>query len=151
MKAAFLEGVLGSDTPPRPGHKVFFVASSKASIAAGPTGSALLNPAHIRELVGAWLIQRSTVAAWGSFGLQMLSPLQLVLVTTYRLSDESQFECKKLGIQVWGRTELTYFICKYAPDEVFGNQGGAFSPAEFRKWWRGKQGTRQVRQYLAHG
>lgn len=150
VESAFLGGLTGVEALPRPGHKVFFVASSKASIGAGPTGSALLNPAHIRELVGGWLIQRSTIAAWGNFGLQMLSPLQLVLVTSYRLSAESQVECNKLGIQVWGRTELVYLVCRYAPDEVFSNPGRTFSSAEFKRWWEGKKSTRQSRQAFAH-
>lgn len=141
----FMDGLAGSELI-RPGNRVYFVASSKAMMdAAGAAPLKLISPAHIRELVGSWVIQRSAVGAWTGLGLQMLTPLQLVLVTTYRLSAESQQDCHKLGVQVWGLPELTYMICKFAPPEVFSGPDGAFSRTEFNAWWRAKERTRLPR------
>lgn len=141
----FMDGLAGSELV-RPGNRVYFVASSKAMM--DTTGSAslkLISPAHIRELVGSWVIQRSAVGAWTGLGLQMLTPLQLVLVTTYRLSAESQQDCHKLGVQVWGLPELTYMICKYAPPDVFSGPGGTFSNTKFSAWWKAMERSRLPR------
>jgi len=140
-----MEGLAGSSLL-RPGNRVYFVASSKAMMdATGEAPLRLISPAHIRELVGSWVIQRSSVGAWAGIGLQMLTPLQLVLVTTYRLSDESQQDCHRLGVQVWGLAELTYLICRYAPPAVFSGPNGAFSTAEFNVWWKDKDRGRLAR------
>ena len=69
-----------------PGESVYLMASSKAVVAPGPGQAPLLDPAHIRELVGGWTIQRSPASAWQGLGIRTLTPLQLVLVTTYRTS-----------------------------------------------------------------
>ena len=141
----FMDGLAGSGLL-RPGNRVFFVASSKAMMdATGAAPLKLISPAHIRELVGGWLIQRSAIGAWTGLGLKFLTPLQLVLVTTYRLSEESQQDCHKLGVQVWGLPELTYLICKYAPLSVFGDPNGTFSTPKFNAWWKSKSSTKLTR------
>lgn len=141
----FMDGLAGSELI-RPGNRVYFVASSKAMMDAGGAAPLkLISPAHIRELVGSWVIQRSSVGAWTSLGLQMLTPLQLVLVTTYRLSAEAQQDCHKLGVQVWGLPELTYLICKHAPPEVFNGPSGDFVQTAFNAWWRAKKTSRLSR------
>ncbi|MDO3517749.1 hypothetical protein [Ralstonia pseudosolanacearum] len=139
---AFLDGFIGQKIV-RPGHRVMVVASSKAAIGADPDALKLINPAHIRELVGGWLIQRSESSAWKGIGMQMLTPLQLVLVTTYRLSEESKAECQKLGVQVWTLPELIYLICRYAPPAVFSSgKSNAFSKTDFNAWWAQKAPSR---------
>lgn len=81
---------------------------------------ATISPAHIRELIGGWLIQRSDAGIWRqAANIKMLSAIQLLLVTTYRLSDESLSLCRDLGVAVWGIPELIYLICKHSPDSVF--------------------------------
>jgi hypothetical protein len=90
----------------------------------------------IREIVGGWVIQRSVVGAWGDQGVKMLSPVQMIFVTTYRLSVGARSDCKRLGVQVWGLPELIYFVAANAPDSVFdSNAGYAFSKLEFEKWY----------------
>lgn len=141
IEEAFLDGALNSKTV-RPGHKVMIIASSKAVIGTGAVQK-IINPAHIRELVGGWLIQRSEIGMWRNMGVQMLTPLQLVLVTTYRLSEDSKAECQNLGVQVWGIPELVFLICRYAPPEVFRRAGRiAFSVQKFTAWWQAKDLTR---------
>lgn len=141
----FLDGVAGSELL-RPGNRVYFVASSKAMInKTGAPQIKLISPAHIRELVGSWVIQRSAIGGWTGYGLKMLTPLQLVLVTTYRLSAESQQDCHKLGVQVWGLPELTYLVCRYAPASVFNGRRGTFSGSGFDTWWNAKQAGRVPR------
>jgi hypothetical protein len=67
----------------------------------------------------------------------MLSPVQMVLATTYRLSMDAKAECRKLGIQVWGIPELIYLICDAAPEAVFDAANNyAFSMASFNAWWK---------------
>lgn len=142
---AFMDGLAGSELL-RPGNRVYFIASSKAMMdAQGVAPLKLISPAHIRELVGSWIIQRSSIGAWTGLGLQMLTPLQLVLVTTYRLSAEARHDCHKLGVQVWGLPELTYLICRYAPPDVFSGLAGTFSIKKFNAWWRDKECTRLPR------
>jgi hypothetical protein len=120
-----------------PGEKVFLFASSKA-FTDGRSGSPdLISPAHIRELVGGWAIQRSSVGKWQSVGIRMLTPVQMILVTTYKLSINSKAECRGLGVQVWGIPELIYLICVAAPNTVFDAANNhAFSSTGFRTWWR---------------
>jgi hypothetical protein len=101
-----------------PGEKVFLFASSKA-FTISRRNPPLIKPAHIRELVGGWAIQRSSVGKWRSVGIRMLTPVQMILVTTYRLSLDAKAECRELGVQVWGIPELIYLICIAAPNTVF--------------------------------
>jgi hypothetical protein len=142
---AFHAGGIGSFNvaEPHPGDNVFILVSSKATISPESSNQALINPAHIRELVGAWLIQRDDVGKWREIGIRMLSPIQLILITTYRLSDDSTNECRKLGIQVWGIPQLIYLICFTAPPEVFdASNDYSFSKVAFREWWKAKDITR---------
>lgn len=126
-----------------PGEKVFLFASSKAFTDGKETPPKLINPAHIRELVGGWLIQRSSIAKWQAVGIRMLSPVQMILVTTYRLSDDAKLECQSLGVQVWSIPELIYLICVSAPNSVFDPANGhTFSPSEFKKWWQTRNASR---------
>jgi hypothetical protein len=132
----FSDGDFEPKGPP-PGDKVLLFASSKAFTdgRAGPPGT--ISPAHIRELVGGWVIQRSSVAQWQKVGIRMLSPVQMVLVTTYRLSPQAKIECRELGIQVWGIPELIYLICLAAPDTVLDPANNhAFSAPAFNAWWQ---------------
>lgn len=145
IDAAFYDGGLGSFTvaDPIPGNNVYLLASSKAVLGGNKADQKVINPAHIRELVGSWLIQRDDIGKWREIGIRMLSPLQLILISTYRLSDDSINECRKLGIQVWGVPQLIYLICESAPSEVFDPaQGHRFSSSELRKWWQTKDATR---------
>jgi hypothetical protein len=131
----FSEGAFEPETV-LPGDKVFLFASSKASTDGGTGAPSLISPAHIRELVGGWTIQRSSVAKWQGVGIRMLTPVQMVLVTTYRLSMEAKAECRTLGVQVWGIPELIYLICLAAPDAVFDAANNyAFSTPAFNAWW----------------
>ncbi len=114
--------------------QVFTLASSKQYRFAKDKAE-LVSPAFIRELIGGWTIQRSEIAAWKSHGLKLLSPIQVVLATTYRLSSSSRLLCRKLGVQVMALPQLVYFICAYAPDSVFANKNSGFSKVGFRKWW----------------
>jgi len=135
----------GSITPGEvlPGEKVFLFASSKA-FTFGTTGQPkLINPAHIRELVGGWVIQRSSAGMWQKVGIRMLSPVQMILVTTYRLSADAKSECRTLGVQVWGIPELIYLVCLTAPVAVFDAAADfAFSSSEFRSWWKRRDQSR---------
>lgn len=73
----------------------------------------------------------------------MLSPVQMILVTTYRLSMDAKADCRDLGVQVWGIPELVYLICKWAPDPIFdAAHGYAFSAASFRSWWKERDRNR---------
>jgi hypothetical protein len=135
----FIDGEI-NDSKIFPGQKVIIFASSKANVAKSDPPD-IISPAHIRELVGGWLIQRSEVSMWKTLGVQMLTPLQLLLATTYRLSAESKLYCNRLGVQVWGIPELTYLICRYAPSEIFSVSSG-FSVSRFEKWWKEKEGTK---------
>lgn len=128
-----------------PGEKVFLLASSKAVSGTAKSNPPLLNPAHIRELVGGWIIQRSSAGVWSTVGIRMLSPVQMILVTTYRVSDGAKALCLELGIQIWGLPELVYLVCRWAPDSVFDSSNGyQFSSAEFRKWWKERDSKRIV-------
>jgi hypothetical protein len=119
------------------GHKLHVIASCKANLSnalAGPPDT--IPPAHVRELIGSWVIQRSAAGLWHRrAGIKPLSPLQLLLVTTYRLSDGSLSLCRELGVAVWGLPEIVYLICRFAPDVVFeAGRGYTFDPAEADKW-----------------
>ena len=128
-----------------PGQNVLALASSKAVIGQGRGKSKLLDVAHVRELVGGWVIQRSPVGKWKEFGIQTLTPLQMILVTTYRMSINAKSECRILGVQVWGIPELIYLICKFAPDDVFdAAHGYAFSVPRFREWWTERDRNRLI-------
>lgn len=146
---ALLDGIVSPtflEPPFYPGENVFLMASSKAIASLGKGRPALLSPAHIRELVGGWTIQRSPSSAWGSgLGLRSLSPLQLVLVTTYRMSLQSRVLCHDLGVQVWGIPQLIFLVCKAAPAAVFdAAHGYTFASVEFRKWWKDRDINRRT-------
>ncbi|MBW8327606.1 MAG: hypothetical protein K0M48_00095 [Thiobacillus sp.] len=142
INETFLSGGMGASSA-HPGEKVIIIASSKAAIGTGDSQIKLINPAHIRELVGSWVIQRSEAGIWSRFGIQTLTPLQLVLVTTYRLSEDSVALCRKLGIQLWGLPELIFLVCRYAPPEIFTfHKKFAFSKRAFREWWQKKDSSR---------
>lgn len=118
------------------GEKVFLLASSKAALSARANATPLLNPAHIRELVGGWVIQRSPAGMWRNLGIKMLSPLQMILITTYRLSADAKALCRELGVQVWGIPELIYLICLHAPNTVFdAAHPYRVDSTGFRRWW----------------
>jgi len=121
----------------RLGERVHIIASCKANEGNDADGKpAILPPAHLRELIGGWLIQRCDSGLWHRrAGIKFLSPLQLLLVTTYRLSDPSLSLCQEMGVAVWGVPGLIYLICEYAPDEIFPAAGGhVFSVVELDKW-----------------
>jgi hypothetical protein len=123
-------------------EKVVVIASSKAHL--GNTDEPeLINPAFIRELVGSWIIQRSPVGKWNDSGILPLSPVQLILATTYRISSPAREECRSLGVQIWSLPELTFLVCGFAPDSVFPPDGlGAFNGHAFRTWWLAKAAAR---------
>lgn len=126
-----------------PGGNVFILASSKANLGVTAGAPSSISPAHIRELVGGWLIQRDDVGKWREAGIRMLSPVQMLLITTYRLSDESINECQRLGVHVWTLPQLIYLVCEHAPAEVFDvARANIFVPAKFRTWWRSKATSR---------
>lgn len=126
-------------------EKVFFLASSKANLGKKPKRD-LINPAFIRELVGGWVIQRSSIGQWSQIGISPLSALQLILVTTYRLSADARKECRSLGVQIWSLSELIFLIGRHAPNAVFGETGdGAFDESAFKAWWGEKGKTRLSR------
>lgn len=128
-----------------PGEKVFLFASSKAFTDGNDTPPKLINPAHIRELVGGWVIQRSSVSKWQAVGIRMLSPVQMVLVTTYRLSIDAKSGCRSLGVQIWGIPELIYLICVAAPDSVFdATNNYVFSGTAFNAWWKLRDQNRLI-------
>ena len=121
-----------------PGARVFALVSSKQYRFSGSRDvPGLVDPKFIRELVGGWLIQRSGASDWRRLGMKMLSPIQVILATTYRLSAASKELCRSLGVQVWGLPELIYLLCQAAPDRVFDPADGYhFSRREFGQWWR---------------
>lgn len=140
IDSLFLDGEI-NDAKIAPGQKVFILASSKAGLGLSKSNVKIISPAHIRELIGGWLIQRSETSVWRNMGIQMLSPLQLLLVTTYRLSSESKSDCNRLGVQVWGIPELVFLICRYGANGIFSGVGG-FSSIDFSNWWAAKESTR---------
>lgn len=116
------------------GERLHVVASCKANEGnvANQTPRTI-NPSQIREVIGAWLIQRADSGMWKQrAGVKFLSPLQLLLVTTYRLSADSYTLCRDMGVAVWGIPELIYLICRFAPDRVFGQ--GSFNSVELKRW-----------------
>jgi hypothetical protein len=117
-------------------HRLHIVASCKANEGNTPGGIPVtITPAHVRELIGAWLIQRSESGLWQkAAGIKLLSPMQLLLVTTYRLSDDSMQLCRNLGVAVWGIPELIYLICQHAPNAVFSGPANALVVAEIENW-----------------
>ena len=144
INGAFTDGGI-SDSRIVPGERVLFLASSKAIIGTGRGRPRLLDVAHIRELVGTWIIQRSPAGKWKEYGIQTLTPIQLVLVTTYRMSNSAKSQCRTLGVQIWSMPGLIYLICKFAPDEVFDAPNGyLFSAQNFRQWWRERDTNRIV-------
>ena len=139
---AFIFGNLETRTH-LPGARVFILTSAKANL--GNTGAPeTINPAWIRELVGGWLIQRTGIGAWREHGILMLSPVQLVLATTYKLSPDAKFEAMRLGVQIWGIAELIYLVCLHAPLSVFPIGQSQFVPSAFRQWW-GKHDLHRVK------
>lgn len=124
-----------------PGQHVFVFASSKVTTIRRRGAATIIQPPHIRELIGGWALQRSEQSAWRRFNVKLLSPLQMVLVTTYRLSVASKALCRDIGIQVWGLPQLIYLICASAPVGVFDGAEN-FISIEFGKWWRKKRATR---------
>ena len=135
-----------TDITPMDWEKVYFLASSKANIGQGAEPDPI-NPAFIRELIGGWLLQRTATGKWSRLGILPLSPVQLVLVTTYRISPSARGECMKLGVQVWALPELIFFVAKYAPDDVFA--GNAFVIDAFNAWWQTKDESRVNYEELA--
>jgi hypothetical protein len=126
-----------------PGERVFLFASSKAVVGSRSGRPTILNPAHIRELVGGWVIQRSSTGIWRSVGIRMLTPVQMVLVTTYRLSADARSQCTELGIQIWAIPELIFLVCAFAPDNVFDSANGyLFVQSAFRSWWKVRELSR---------
>ncbi len=119
-------------------NRVFVLASAKAAIGTPISQRPkLLNPAHIRELVGGWVIQRSEVGVWRTNGIRQLTPTQMILVTTYRLSEAAKSSCFDLGVCIWSIPELIYLICRFAPAAVFpGAAGARVNVQEFNKWWK---------------
>ncbi len=80
---------------------------------------------------------------WKPVGIRMLSPVQMILVTTYRLSVAARAECNELGVQVWSIPELIYLVCQWAPDNIFDPVNAyLFNPAAFRAWWSAREKTR---------
>lgn len=130
------------------GDSLHVVASCKAN--EGNTAQGIpdtIPPAHVRELIGGWLIQRSDSGMWNrKAGVKLLAPLQLLLATTYRLSDASMSLCRELGVAVWGVSHLIYLICKHAPPEVFpeSNSAVTFSEAEMNLWINTAEADRLV-------
>lgn len=114
-------------------EKIVFLASSKALMQNSRTTT--LSPAAIRELVGASVVQRSASGAWQRQGIRLLTPVQLVLLTTYRLSDKSWRLCRELGLCVWALPELVTLICLVATDDVFDSTTHIFRQAGFKQWW----------------
>lgn len=136
LEHSFVDGATPGTDPVRC-ERVFVLASSKMVEKRGKKGRPSIDPAHIRELVGGWVIQRSPVGAWSSHGIKPLTPVQMLMATTYRLSTNAKAECRKLGVQVWSLPELIYMVCKDAPASVFDAANGhAFVPAAFKSWWR---------------
>ncbi len=117
-----------------PGDSTFVLGSSKA---ARNGNRPVLSPVAVRELVGGWLIQRSQAGLWREQGIQLLSPIQMVLLTTYRLSDDAKRLCNALGVQVWNFPETIALVCLSAPASVFNEDVGTpqFLPDKFRAWW----------------
>jgi hypothetical protein len=135
-----------TDVMPMDWEKIYFLASSKANLSQDAKPDPI-NPAFIRELVGGWLLQRTGTGKWSQLGILPLSPVQLVLVTTYRISPAARGECMSLGVQVWALPELIFFIAKYAPDDVFA--GATFDVAAFAAWWQTKDESRINYEELA--
>jgi hypothetical protein len=123
-------------------EKVYFIASSKANLGKKDEQD-LVNPAFIRELVGGWVIQRTSVGHWNQTGISPLSSLQPIFVTTYRLSAEARAECRRLGVQIWSLSELIFLISKFGPDNLFGATGDSdFDKPAFAAWWGRKDKAR---------
>lgn len=130
------------------GSHLHIVTSCKANEGSSATGTPdTISPAHIRELIGAWMIQRSSSGAWQKpASISLLAPIQLLLSTTYKLSDASSLLCKDLGVAVWGITELIYLIIRHAPESVFPPASGhAFDKASFDAWVLSANNSRLMR------
>lgn len=118
------------------GEKLHIIASCKANEGNTQGGiPATITPAHARELIGAWLIQRSSAGLWQpQMGIKLLSPIQLLLITTYRLSDETLKLCRELGVAVWSIPELIFLLCTYAPNSSFEPATGQLVTAGLDGW-----------------
>ena len=140
-----LEAAFRSGSMPKvrsfPGDRTFVLGSSKA---ARNGKRPLLSPVAVRELVGGWLIQRSQAGLWREQGIHLLSPVQMVLLTTYRLSDDAKRLCNTIGIQVWNIPETIALVCLSAAPNVFNEDVGPskFMAANFRAWWYAFQTNR---------
>lgn len=126
-----------------PGENAFVLGSSKAPETRS-NNRPLLSPHYIRELIGGWTIQRSQAGLWREQGIKMMSPVQMVLVTTYRVSADGKRLCNTVGVQLWTLPELISLVCDAAPNDVFENNAGAvrFVPARFRIWWMAHHNNR---------
>ncbi len=133
-------------TVQKTGEKLHIIASCKANegnIAGGIPST--ISPAHTRELIGAWLIQRSDSGMWQkAAGIKLLSPMQLLLVTTYRLSDDTMQLCRNLGVAVWSITELIYLICRSAPSDVFAPGATTINIDRMEAWIASADADRAV-------
>jgi hypothetical protein len=127
-----------------PGESSFIMGSSKG-LKRNRANRPTLNPAYIRELVGGWLIQRSEVRLWRELGVKMLSPLQMILLTTYRLSADARRLCHTLGVQVWNLPELVSLVCLTAPAPVFKyGQTSRLVLTRFNNWVDSKSSVAPV-------
>ncbi len=125
-------------------ERLHIIASCKANEGNSSGGiPATITPAHARELIGAWLIQRTGAGIWQQrAGVKLLSPMQLLLITTYRLSDDTLQLCRDLGVAVWSITELIYLICRDGPDQIFPGNGASFNSSELETWLEAAGATR---------
>lgn len=120
-----------------PGEKAFIVASAKAT----SRQNQILPPADIRDLIGTWVIHRQSDSRWArALGIRPLSPVQLLLVTTRQLSNESWDLCTSVGVHVWTLPQLVYLVCRHAPANCFSPTG--FVVTNFNRWWRIYDATR---------
>jgi hypothetical protein len=135
---------------PRTSPTLFVVGSAKCEETPG-IEVALASRAHVRELVGTWAMQRTSVGRWSRLGIKPLSPVVPVFITTYRLSYEAMRECEELGIEVWGIPQLVWLVIALASELVFPTRDGqlSFDLDAFDRWWRSYEGTRVSAAKLA--
>lgn len=106
------------------GHTVHVISSCKAN-----TGNLLagypndLSPAMLREHLGSWLIQRSEHSIWNSRSIKPLSPILLLFITTYRVTDSVRQLASKMGVAIWGIPEIIVMICEKCPATCFDGTG----------------------------
>jgi hypothetical protein len=139
---AFINGSL-PEIRALPGDNAFVLGSSKAPRSSATTRP-LLSPHYVRELIGGWTIQRSQAGLWREQGIKMMSPVQMVLLTTYQLSADAKRLCNIVGVQLWTLPELISLVCEAAPNNVFQNAAGAprIMTAAFRTWWMAHHNNR---------